>query len=117
MFGAFRYLIDIIALGSYYVRCISQFLRIVKSFFAFISSPSFHITQMHQRNYARKLFFLFTSLFSHHHLTLRKHGGHSSLLCFNDIHSRQVGSNRPVDLPGNVIVRARSTLPLLNSSL
>ena len=72
---------------------------------------------MHQRNYERILFFLFTSLFSHHHLTLRKHGGHSSLLCFNDIHSRQVGSNRPVDLPGNVIVRARSTLPLLNSSL
>ena len=60
--------------------------------------------------------FLYSFLI-YYHLTLRKHGGHSSLLCFNDIHSRQDGLNLPVDLPGNVIVRARSTLPLLNNSL
>ena len=52
-----------------------------------------------------------------HHLTLRKQGGHSLLLCLIDIHSKQDGLNRPVDLPGNVMVSARSTFPLLNSSL
>ena len=34
-----------------------------------------------------------------------------------DIHSKQDGLNRPVDRPGNIIVSARSTFPLLNSSL
>ena len=120
MFQTFRYLINIIALGSYYEKCISQFLRIVKTFcFCQLTELSHNTNSMKcsKKNLREYYFILFISFFSYHHLTLRKHGGHSSLLCFNDIHSRQVGSNRPVDLPGNVIVRARSTLPLLNSSL
>ena len=71
--------------------------------------------KFHQSNFKQIHFAVF--FFIKYHLTLRKHGGHSSLLCFNDIHSRQVGLNLPVDLPGNVIVSARSTLPLLNNSL
>ena len=51
------------------------------------------------------------------HRNTTKQGGHSSLLRLIDMHSKHCGSKRRRDLPGNVMVSARSTLPLLNNSL